>query len=241
MTKQSMQASLESRRIEQLCAIGISDTCGNIMGIVIVSILYWPYISPHFILPWALLSTFSLLLRIDKIRQFQKTPDQFNPNAWRQYYFNNALLNGVAWALMLIYATYSVPLELLPYIVMIISGLTAAPSLNFYSFPNSHSYFAIPAIIPGAIAMIISGDIALIVLGFLALSWFAITKTNADVLSRGGKEYIAYESKQMDLENELENLKRSLQTHEQELIIQNEILESLMAVESGDSSHTTRG
>ncbi len=227
MTTEAMQARLESRRIEQLCSIGLSDTCGNIMGIVVVSILYWPYLSPLFILPWACLSTLSLLLRIDKIRQFQKTADRFKPNAWRQYYFNNALLNGIAWALMLIYATFNVPLELLPYIVMIISGLTAAPSLNFYSFPNSHSYFAIPAIIPGAIVMIVSGDLALTVLGFLALSWFAITKTNADVLSRGGEEYITYESKQLDLEHELESLKESLHTKEQELRSQTEVLERL--------------
>ncbi len=227
MNKASLQANVESRRIEQLYAVGISDTCGNIMGIVIVSLLYWPYLNPSFIVPWACFSTLSLMLRIYKIRQFQKTPEHINPNAWRQYYFNNALLNGIAWSVMLIYAVFRVPVDLLPYIVMIISGLTAAPSLNFYSFPNTHSYFAIPAIIPGAIAMIASVELALSVLGFLALCWFAITKTNADILSQDGEEYAAYEITEMEFAHELEKLQASLQANERELRIQTEILDRL--------------
>lgn len=228
MKKESLPTILESRRIDQLYAVGMSDTCGNIMGIVVISILYWPYISAMFILPWACISTASLLLRIYKIQRYHSTPKPTNPDAWRQYYFNNALLNGIAWGLMLIVASFSVPLSLLPYVVMIIAGLTTAPSLNFYNFPNTHSYFAIPAIVPGAIAMIVSGEMALTVLGFLALSWFAITKTNADALSREGEEFASFEVVQIDLERELEELRAVHRGNEKELAAQVEILERLM-------------
>lgn len=227
MNYESQLAIIDSRRIEQLSAVGISDTCGNIMGIVVISILYWPYLTPLFIIPWATLSILSLILRIYKIREFLKTPDHINPESWRQYYFNNALLNGIAWCLMLICATYAVPLELLPYIVMIIAGLTAAPSLNFYNFPDTHAYFAIPAIIPGALALIVSAELALVVLGFMALSWFAITRTNANVLSREGEECASYEATQLEFEQELQRLKKSHLINQEELQIQTEILASL--------------
>lgn len=225
MNRESLQAKVESRRIEQLSAIGISDTCGNIMGIVIVSVVYWQHLNSVFIVLWASFSILSLLLRIYKIWHFQKAPEQSSPDAWRQYYFNNALLNGIAWCVMLIYATYQVPLELMPYIIMIIAGLTAAPSLNFYNFPNTHSYFAIPAIIPGAIAMIISSNLSLVILGLMASSWFVITRINADTLSREGEEYTGYEMTQLDLEHELEQLRQAHRMNEEELRIQTEILE----------------
>ncbi len=115
---------------------------------------------------------------------------------------------------------------------MIIGGLTAAPSLNFYSFPSTFSYFAVPAIIPGALAMVISGEQSLLVLGLLAFCWFAITKTNADVLSQEGEEYASYEISEMDLEAELDRVKKEHRANQEELKIQKQLLVELRAAAS---------